>query len=439
MNTDTTVRAAQGTPHIGWKIGRVVLACCPASAHAAIGVDEVQTLIVLVPALVAAAVYFRLAVFRLSRPRGWALTALVVVAIGALQLAGLASWSVAAVLVSALLFGHLGDWLGQARKPGTDARVQGNAAPASGLSPPAAPDPADLPALAGNMLGRYVLDRQIGRGSMGAVYLGRDPKIGRPVAIKTLALSQLFAGDELAEARTRFFREAEMAGRLQHPDIVTIFDAGEDRALAYIAMEFLGGHDLQRHTQRDRLLPVPQVLDIAARLAQALAHAHRQGVVHRDIKPANVMLDPHTGSVKLTDFGIARITDSSRSRTGMVLGTPSYMAPEQMAGDLVDGRADLYSLGVVLFQLLTGRLPHEAPSLAVLMRQIANDAAPDVRSLRPELPEALANVVALALEKRVALRYADGHQLAGDLHAVAAMLPVVVTPRPPESGGPQPR
>ena len=141
----------------------------------------------------------------------------------------------------------------------------------------------------------------------------------------------------------------------------------------------------------------------------------------------------------LTDFGIARITDSSRSRTGMVLGTPSYMAPEQMAGDLVDGRADLYSLGVVLFQLLTGRLPHEAPSLAMLMRQIANDAAPDVRSLRPELPEALANVVALALEKRVALRYADGHQLADDLHAVAAMLPVVVTPRPPESGGPQPR
>ena len=140
-------------------------------------------------------------------------------------------------------------------------------------------------------LGRYRVDSEIGRGAMGAVYLGRDPQIGRQVAIKTLALSREFEGDKLAEARARFFREAETAGRLQHPDIVTIFDAGEAQDLAWIAMEYVKGEDLQRYTAPGRLLPVPQVLEIVARVAEALAYAHRQGVVHRDIKPANVMVD----------------------------------------------------------------------------------------------------------------------------------------------------
>ena len=297
---------------------------------------------------------------------------------------------------------------------------------------------AALPGIEPNSLGRYRIERELGRGAMGAVYLGHDPRIGRPVAIKTLALSQEFEGEALVEARTRFFREARMAGRLRHADIVTIFDAGEDRNLAYIAMEFLAGHSLQGHAQPGQLLPVAQVLHIAARVALALAHAHSQGVVHRDIKPANVMVDAASGAVKVTDFGIARVTDASRTRTGMVLGTPAYMAPEQMAGGVADGRADLYSLGVMLFQLLTGRLPHEAPSLAALMRQIANEPAPDVRSLRPELPESLANVVALALEKRPALRYADGQALADDLRAVAAMLPRADTAPPPGTGASTP-
>jgi serine/threonine-protein kinase len=269
-------------------------------------------------------------------------------------------------------------------------------------------------------LGRYRIDRQLGRGAMGAVYLGHDPKIGRQVAIKTMALAQEFDGAELAEARERFFREAETAGRLQHRDIVTIFDAGEDQDLAYIAMEFLKGNDLQRHTQQPQLLPVPVVLRIVARVAEALAYAHSQGVVHRDIKPANVMIDLATDTVKVTDFGIARITDSSRTRTGMVLGTPSFMSPEQMAGRRVDGRSDLYSLGVMLFQLLTGRLPHQADSMAKLMYKIANEPAPDIRSLRPDLPEALANVVTLSLEKRPEVRYADGRQLAADLRTIEA-------------------
>ena len=163
-------------------------------------------------------------------------------------------------------------------------------------------------------LGRYRLERELGRGSMGTVYLGHDPQIGRAVAIKTMALSREFEGHELAEARARFFREAEMAGRLRHPDIVAIFDASEEHGLAFIAMEYVIGHDLLRHTRPGKLLPVPVVLDMLARVALALAYAHTQGVVHRDIKPANVMIDPGSGAIKVTDFGIASITDSCRTR-----------------------------------------------------------------------------------------------------------------------------
>lgn len=271
-------------------------------------------------------------------------------------------------------------------------------------------------------LGRYAIEREIGRGSMGAVYLGLDQNLGQPVALKTMALSQEFEGEALAEARSRFFREAETAGRLRHPDIVTIFDAGEDRDLAYIAMEYLKGQDLQAYTQLGRLLPVPTVLHIVARVADALAYAHSQGVVHRDIKPANVMVDLATDTVKVMDFGIAHVSDARRTRTGMVLGTPSFMSPEQMAGSRLDGRSDIYSLGVMLFQLLTGRLPHQAESMARVMYLIANEPAPDVRSVREDLPEALANVVALALEKLPETRYADGHQLASDLREIEAWL-----------------
>lgn len=324
----------------------------------------------------------------------------------------------------ALVFGHLGLRGGRRQAHHATARMPAStAAPAAKPAAKAPPAKAQSPITVApdrTQLGRYRIDRQLGRGAMGAVYLGHDSKIGRQVAIKTMALSQEFDGAELTEARARFFREAETAGRLQHRDIVTIFDAGEDQELAYIAMEYLKGHDLQRYTSASSLLPVPTVLRIVSRVADALAYAHSQGVVHRDIKPANVMVDPTDDSVKVTDFGIARITDSSRTRTGMVLGTPSFMSPEQMAGRRVDGRSDLYSLGVMLFQLLVGRLPHAADSMAKLMYQITNDPAPDIRTLRPELPEALANVVALALEKRPEVRYADGRQLAADLRTIAA-------------------
>jgi len=273
------------------------------------------------------------------------------------------------------------------------------------------------------MLGRYQVEKELGKGAMGVVYQGRDPKIGRVVAIKTLALSAEFEGADLQDARERFFREAETAGRLQHPNIVTIFDAGEEHDLAFIAMEFLPGRDLVEHARAGHLLPVQTVLTIGERVAHALDYAHRHQVVHRDIKPANIMFDPASGAVKVTDFGIARITDSSRTRTGMVLGTPSFMSPEQLAGHKVDGRSDLYALGVMLFQLLTGVLPLRGDSMSALMYQIANQAAPHVRSLRPELPEFLADILRRLLAKAPQDRYQTGAELAADLQRAARLTP----------------
>ena len=192
------------------------------------------------------------------------------------------------------------------------------------------------------MLGRYQIERELGKGAMGAVYLGKDPKISRTVAIKTMALSQEFEDDELVQVKQRFFREAETAGRLNHPNIVTIFDAGEEQDLAYIAMEFLKGNDLKNYVKPDTILPIKQVLSIIQRSADGIDYAHQHNVVHRDIKPANIMWDPKTDSCKITDFGIAHITDSSKTKTGMVLGTPSYMSPEQLAGRKVTGQSDIF-------------------------------------------------------------------------------------------------
>lgn len=267
------------------------------------------------------------------------------------------------------------------------------------------------------MLGRYQVEKELGKGAMGVVYLGKDPKIGRVVAIKTMALSQEFEGEELADARERFFREAETAGRLQHQNIVTIFDAGEEHDLAYIAMEFLKGKDLVDFCKDGHLLPMPRVLSIVARVAEALAYAHKQNVVHRDIKPANIMYELDSDTVKVTDFGIARITDSSKTKTGLVLGTPSFMSPEQIAGKKVDGRSDLYSLGVMLFQMLTGVLPFRGDSMAELMYKIANEEAPDIRIVRKDIPDRLAQIVALSMGKKPEARYQDGDQFAADLRA----------------------
>ncbi|MDT8990147.1 serine/threonine-protein kinase [Curvibacter sp. APW13] len=272
------------------------------------------------------------------------------------------------------------------------------------------------------MLGRYQVEKELGKGAMGVVYLGKDPKIGRVVAIKTMALSQEFEGEELSDARERFFREAETAGRLQHQNIVTIFDAGEEHDLAYIAMEFLKGRDLTEYCKGDHLLPVDTVLSVVARVAEALAYAHSHNVVHRDIKPANIMYERETDTVKVTDFGIARITDSSKTKTGLVLGTPSFMSPEQLAGKRVDGRSDLYSLGVMLYQLLAGVLPFRGDSMAELMFKIANEPTPDIRKVRPELPMDLTVVLGRAMTKAPEERYQDGLAFAKDLRAILSGL-----------------
>ncbi len=286
-------------------------------------------------------------------------------------------------------------------------------------SPPASVQEALPRQKASGAFAHYELKHELGKGAMGVVYQGRDLRSGRIVAIKTLALHQEFEGAALVDARERFFKEAEAAGRLKHPNIVTIDGSGEAQGLAYIAMEFVAGTDLTAFTQTPHLLPVAQVLAIGARVAGALDYAHEKHVVHRDVKPANIMWDPATDTVKVMDFGVARITDASKTRTGIVLGTPSFMSPEQLCGAKVDGRTDLYALGVTLFQLLTGALPLRAQSMPELMHKIVHVPAPDVRTLRPDLPEAVATLVAKALNKRPEDRYQTGAQLAQALtHAM---------------------
>ena len=270
------------------------------------------------------------------------------------------------------------------------------------------------------MLGRYQVEKELGKGAMGVVYLGKDPKIGRVVAIKTMALSQEFDEDELVEVKERFFREAETAGRLNHPNIVTIYDAGEEHDLAYISMEFLKGKDLAPYTKPGNLLPLQTVFSIIGRVADALSYAHAQHVVHRDIKPANIMYEPESDSVKVTDFGIARITDSSKTKTGMVLGTPSYMSPEQLAGRKIEGGSDLFSLGVTLYQLLTGQLPFQGDSMAQLMYKIANEPHPNLLTIDPSLPPCASDIIDKILQKQPEQRFQTGADLAIAIRSCAA-------------------
>ena len=265
--------------------------------------------------------------------------------------------------------------------------------------------------------GRFEVQKELGKGAMGVVYLGKDPKIGREVAIKTMALAQEFEAEELAEVKERFFREAETAGRLSHPNIVTIYDTGEEHDYCYIAMELLKGGDLAPYVKQANLLPVDKAVSVVARAADALGYAHKQNVVHRDIKPANMMYHPDTDTLKLTDFGIARLTDSSKTKTGMVLGTPSYMSPEQLAGKKIEGRSDLFSLGVSLYQMLCGKLPFEGESMAQLMFKIANEAPTDILSVNPNLPPALVAFLDRALSKNPDERYQTGEEFAAQLRA----------------------
>ena len=259
--------------------------------------------------------------------------------------------------------------------------------------------------------GRYSIEKELGRGAMGVVYLSKDPKINRKVAIKTLDYSQ-FSVAELKDVKARFFREAEAAGRLSHHNIVTVYDIGEEADFAFIAMDYVTGFPLSKYIKPGKLLPVPEVYHIIQVVAEALDYAHKQKIVHRDIKPSNIMYNPKSKQIKITDFGIARITDSVKTRTGSFLGSPSYMAPEQITGSKIDGRADIYSLGVSFYQLLTGQLPFNADNLGNLAYKIANEKHKPVKDLRSGLPASATRIINKALQKEPGNRFASGAEMA---------------------------
>lgn len=266
-------------------------------------------------------------------------------------------------------------------------------------------------------LGRYEVIKQLGKGAMGIVYLGQDPRINRTTAIKTFRFTDDFKPEEIEKMKETFFREAESAGTLSHPNIVTIYDAGDEQDLAFIAMEFLEGVDLEGYTRKDKLLPMRKVINYIADIADGLDYAHQKGVVHRDIKPANIML-LKTGVIKITDFGIARITATSQTQTGIVKGTPFYMSPEQFSGEKVDGRSDIFSLGVMFFQLLTGALPFTGDSPSVLMNKIMNVPHPDPRKFNPKILKPLVAVINNALVKDREKRYQKASQISAHLREI---------------------
>ena len=271
-------------------------------------------------------------------------------------------------------------------------------------------------------LGRYTVIRELGRGSMSVVYLGKDPTIQRFVALKTVRFDDAGDPSELVEIKRRFFREVQSAGLLSHPNIVTIFDAGDEEDLGYIAMEVLEGITLKDWCRKENLQPIKQVLELVAKVAEALDHAHSHGVVHRDIKPANIMFTKD-GIAKITDFSIARITTSTKTKTDAILGTPSYMSPEQIAGEKVDGRSDLFSLGVVMFELLTGERPFQGESIASLTYQIAHKPHRPPAQVRTDLPPCCVAIIDRALSKKLDQRYQRGLEFSVDLSVCLQALP----------------
>ncbi len=269
-------------------------------------------------------------------------------------------------------------------------------------------------------VGRYQVDQMVGEGAMARVYRAYDPKIDRTLAIKLLK-SHLLTDDEY---RVRFFREAKGAGILSHPNIVTVFDVGEEDNHPFLAMEWVEGTTLADVLKEGRKFTAKEVVEIGIQLVRALDYAHRKGIVHRDVKPGNVMLVKDSLTVKVADFGICRITEADthvqgqQTQMGDVLGTPHYMSPEQVLGEKVDSRSDLFSAGVVLYQLLTGALPFEGDSLISVAFKITKSDPPSIDKVRPELPLALRRVIDRALKKQPEKRYQTGEEFAQALIAV---------------------
>ena len=253
-------------------------------------------------------------------------------------------------------------------------------------------------------VGRYEVVSELGQGAMGIVYKAKDPRINRFLAIKTIRFSDEFEPEKIREVKDRFMREAEIAGKLAHPSIVAVYDVGEDYDLTYMAMEYLEGESLQKYCRKGFLLPLRKVLYVVSEVALALDYAHRQGVIHRDVKPANIMV-LKDGKVKVTDFGIAKAVSSSQTKSGIVLGTPNYMSPEQINGHEIDGRSDIFSLGVVFFELLTGVLPFHGKNLTNLFYQITQVKHPSPREINAKVPNPVEQIVDKALSKNPEQRF----------------------------------
>ncbi|WP_444995825.1 serine/threonine-protein kinase [Aliikangiella sp. IMCC44359] len=253
--------------------------------------------------------------------------------------------------------------------------------------------------------GRYKVEGVLGKGAMGIVFQGVDPKINRHVAIKTLQLSHDAGGVEFEETKARFFREAETAGNLSHANIVTIYDVGDEGDLGYIAMDLLTGAPLSEFIKPDTLLPPSLVYQLMIQITDALDYAHRQNVVHRDIKPANIIYDDDTQRVTLTDFGIACVADKSKTRTGTIMGSPYYMSPEQVLGKRVDGRSDIFSLGITLYQLLSGHLPFEGESIASVAYRITKSRPTALKNWNTKLPSSAIRITNKAMNKEIEKRF----------------------------------
>ena len=271
----------------------------------------------------------------------------------------------------------------------------------------------------GQLFHHFRVEQELGRGATATVYRAVDQRNGSVVALKTLSLADDWPDDLLDEAKLRLLREADAAGSLAHPDIVEIRESGEHEGVVYLAMEYVEGVNLGMHATEGRLLPPRLAAEMCARVADALYFAHQRGIIHRDIKPANIVFDQKNRRVRVMDFGVARLADSRATRTGVILGSPSYMAPEQLDARPVTAQSDLFSLGVTLFQLLTGMLPFRSDSIPGLMQKISSEPHPPLRVVRPDLPASLSAVIDRALEKDPDMRYGSGAEMAQALRDAA--------------------
>jgi tRNA A-37 threonylcarbamoyl transferase component Bud32 len=267
-------------------------------------------------------------------------------------------------------------------------------------------------------LGRYEIIEEIGRGAMGMVYEARDPKLNRRTAIKTVNFAEDFDPDEITELKKRFLTEAETVAKLTHPNIVTIYDVGEEFEILYVAMEYAGDRNLEAYCKRKNLLPIRMTIDIVAQIADALSYAHKNGIVHRDIKPANILVLPDK-KIKITDFGIAKSVMSSKTKSGVVKGTPLYMAPEQISGQEVDGRCDIFSLGIIFYQLLTGELPFTGDDFAALMYKITTVKHESPKKYNRKIFPACEQIIDKALEKDPKLRYQSAKSMTKHLRLLS--------------------